>query len=398
MIQFAKRCSIVIGCFTLVAFNCDLVDAQSGERPLRLLQSAADIASLPASKANPAQVRVGFAPAQSNTSSGYQGSFSQQPNSDDVYPYPASSNPAGGVGSQSAYALSQGSGGGQLTNQVSLGSGTSTGNLNGFSNAGSSNRNSSNVDPRLVANSRAPVEQQRASTLSPAAQARINQAAVDRLRAQQTANSSSAASANRPPADRTASQANLYGQSESNTAFRQSAVSSGSANRNTASARVAQGSQGYCCQPGFTPVSAGFQGAAFQAPAINPNVGAGLGLGIPPNLQNQAGFNQQQCCQPQAGLGATGFQGFQGNGLQQGFQGAGFQGGQFGGGLGVPQFGAQGARWWTPFVRGTGVYTPLLDLTPNNNAGTYLGQGIIGQPTAYVHGQLLRNLLRYLAP
>jgi len=27
-----------------------------------------------------------------------------------------------------------------------------------------------------------------------------------------------------------------------------------------------------------------------------------------------------------------------------------------------------------------------------------LGQGLIGQPTAYVDGQPLRNLLRYVAP
>ena len=402
MIQFVDRRSILLGCFALIFFSCEFVVAQNGsqERPQRLLQSAADIAALPVSKAS-SGVRVGFAPAQSSTNSGYQGSFSQQQANPDVYPYPAASRPSGGVGSQVGFASSQGANAGRLTNQVSLGSGTSTGNLsngfsngsstsaavNGFSNTGSSTRAATNNDPsRFASNSRAPVEQQRSSTLNPVAQARINQAAVDRLRAQQTAsNSSSAASASRPPADRTASQANLFGQSGSQTTsgFRQSTIPSGggSATRNTATtARCAQACT--CCPQGFTPVSAGFQGAAFQAPSINPSVGAGLGLGVPAGA---GGFNQQQCCQPQAGLAANGL------------QGAGFQQGRLGAGVGVPQFGAQGARWWTPFVRGTGVYTPLLDLTPNN-AGTYLGQGIIGQPTAYVNGQVLRNLLRYLSP
>ena len=402
MIQFVNRCSISFGCFALIFLSSEFVIAQTGssDRPERLLQSAADIAALPKSRTS-SEVRAGFAPAQSSTSSGYQGSLSQQQTTPGVYPYPASSTPSGGVGSQSAFALSQGTSGSRLTNQVSLGSGTSTGNLNnGLFNTGSSTRTAaSNLPAGFASNSRAPVEQQRNSTLSPVAQARINQAAVDRLGWQRTAsNLNSEASVSRPPADRTASQANLFGQSgsqsQSTSGFRQSTIpSGGSASTNTAPVvRCAQACN--CCPQGFTPVSAGFQGAAFQAPAINPNVGAGLGLGIPAGV---GGFNHQQCCQPQAGFGATGFQqGFQGAGLQQGFQGLGLQQGFQG--AGIPQFGAQGARWWTPFVRGTGAYTPLLDLTPNNNAGTYLGQGIIGQPTAYVNGQLLRNLVRYLAP
>ena len=65
-------------------------------------------------------------------------------------------------------------------------------------------------------------------------------------------------------------------------------------------------------------------------------------------------------------------------------------------GLGVPQFGSN-QNVLTPFFRGSGVYTPLLPLFPMQ-PGTYLGQGIIGQPTAYVDGQPLRNLLRYVSP
>ncbi|MEL7499466.1 MAG: hypothetical protein AAFN77_17815 [Planctomycetota bacterium] len=69
---------------------------------------------------------------------------------------------------------------------------------------------------------------------------------------------------------------------------------------------------------------------------------------------------------------------------------------QFQPGLGVPQFGTRG-NVLTPFVTGSGVYTPLLPLV-SQRPGTYMGQGIIGQPTAYVDGQPLRNLLRYISP
>ena len=77
MVQFLTRCLIAVGCFTLMLFIGEPVKAQSQERPKRLIQTAADIAALPASQASPG-VRDGFAPAQSTTSSGYQGSFSQQ--------------------------------------------------------------------------------------------------------------------------------------------------------------------------------------------------------------------------------------------------------------------------------------------------------------------------------
>ena len=54
-------------------------------------------------------------------------------------------------------------------------------------------------------------------------------------------------------------------------------------------------------------------------------------------------------------------------------------------------------NWWNPIASGTGAYQPILRLQ-NMPPGTYLGQGIIGQPTAYVDGQPLRNLLRYISP
>lgn len=66
-------------------------------------------------------------------------------------------------------------------------------------------------------------------------------------------------------------------------------------------------------------------------------------------------------------------------------------------GIGVPQFNQTGGNWWSPFISGSGYYTPLLNFR-NMPQGTYLGQGIIGQPTAYVDGQPFRNLLRYVSP
>ena len=69
---------------------------------------------------------------------------------------------------------------------------------------------------------------------------------------------------------------------------------------------------------------------------------------------------------------------------------------QFQAGLGVPQFQSTGNFGSGNWFSGTGAYTPLLPLV--NAQGARLGQGIIGQPTAYMDGQPLRNLLRYLSP
>lgn len=64
--------------------------------------------------------------------------------------------------------------------------------------------------------------------------------------------------------------------------------------------------------------------------------------------------------------------------------------------IGVPQFN-NANRAWTPFSLGTGAYQPLVRLI-NMQPGAFLGQGVIGQPTAYVDGQPIRNLFRYLLP
>ena len=64
--------------------------------------------------------------------------------------------------------------------------------------------------------------------------------------------------------------------------------------------------------------------------------------------------------------------------------------------IGVPQFNNSN-RTWTPFASGASAYQPLVRLV-NMQPGTFLGQGVIGQPTAYVDGQPIRNLFRYLLP
>ncbi len=61
-----------------------------------------------------------------------------------------------------------------------------------------------------------------------------------------------------------------------------------------------------------------------------------------------------------------------------------------------PGFG-QPNRFLNPFVTGSGAYQPIIRIA-NVPPGTYLGQGIIGQPVAYVDGQPVRNLLRYVFP
>ena len=66
--------------------------------------------------------------------------------------------------------------------------------------------------------------------------------------------------------------------------------------------------------------------------------------------------------------------------------------------LGIPQFNSSTRPgWWSPFITGSGSYPSLFKLQ-NLPPGTYLGQGIIGQPTAYVDGQPVRNLFRYIFP
>lgn len=168
------------------------------------------------------------------------------------------------------------------------------------------------------------------------------------------------------------------------------------ANREATANRGADNSKYDYPDPGEAQQTTAFRQAANQAPQLNfPQVNRLAqcncnGVPVPPqqlqfpqqNFGNFGGFQQQTfqqpSFQPQQGFG-FGF----GNGLQTG--------------IGVPQFNQTGGNWWTPFITGSGYYTPLLNFR-NMPPGTYLGQGLIGQPTAYVDGQPVRNLLRYISP
>ena len=63
----------------------------------------------------------------------------------------------------------------------------------------------------------------------------------------------------------------------------------------------------------------------------------------------------------------------------------------------APTIGSVPGGFPNPVGTRPNAYQPLLRLQ-NMPPGVYLGQGIIGQPTAYVDGQPLRNLLRYISP
>ncbi len=124
-----------------------------------------------------------------------------------------------------------------------------------------------------------------------------------------------------------------------------------------------------CCQPAVAAQAFRPQ-AANQIPSLNPSAPTGGSYGF--LGQNGAGYQAQ---------------------AQSGYQ--------FQPGLGVPQFASTGSfgngGWFSNLVRGTGAYRPLIPLEPlYPNARP--GRGIIGQPTAYVDGQPIRNLLRYLMP
>ena len=135
-----------------------------------------------------------------------------------------------------------------------------------------------------------------------------------------------------------------------------------------------------CCVPQNCCVAAPAQLPVTPAPVFRPqavpqaaNQVPTLAPGVPGGFLGQTGANFQ--VQPQGGF-------------------------QFQPGLGVPQFnstGATGGRsWFSNVLTGTGAYTPLLPIA--SAQGARLGQGIIGQPTAYINGQPVRNLLRYIFP
>ena len=143
--------------------------------------------------------------------------------------------------------------------------------------------------------------------------------------------------------------------------------------------------QNNCCQP-----------VACCAPAIQ----SGLGLRPAPNLAAQ-NFNVVRNPNPLPQIGGTqaGFGGGAGFGgvqptLSQAPQ-VGLQNGV--GNFGAGQFNAGSGSLFGNSGRTGSVYQPLFPLL-RMPQGSYLGQGVIGQPEAYVNNQPLRNFFRYLLP
>lgn len=58
---------------------------------------------------------------------------------------------------------------------------------------------------------------------------------------------------------------------------------------------------------------------------------------------------------------------------------------------------ASSPQWTQPLTTGEPMPQPMVRFQ-NMPPGSYMGQGIVGQPKAYVDGQPMRNLLRYLSP
>ncbi len=131
-----------------------------------------------------------------------------------------------------------------------------------------------------------------------------------------------------------------------------------------------------------------------------PVAASGLALTPPPNygLQNNPGFaqNNTQFFAPAAQTPVLSqppqnpsFQ-FQPGAVQT--QPGAFNGQQFG------QVGGPFGVGRSPWLSGSpGAYQPLFRLF-NVPQGTFLGQGVLGQPEAYVNGQPVINFFRYILP
>ena len=129
------------------------------------------------------------------------------------------------------------------------------------------------------------------------------------------------------------------------------------------------------CQPNFNPAAVASRTTAGYQTAQNSSIGSGLDI---PTLDIRVPGQQDVNPFPATGQAVS-----QSN-YQYPLPTA-------------PQNSAQSGSWWTPFVTGSGTY-PAVIRRQNMPVGSYLGQGLIGQPTAYVDGQPVRNLLRYITP
>ena len=153
---------------------------------------------------------------------------------------------------------------------------------------------------------------------------------------------------------------------------------------------------------------AGYQG--YQPSAIAANSVPALNTNVPRVAQNCCAPTQNCCCacQPQTQPQAGAYQPFPVSAqANTGFQAPQAQGYQFQPNIGVPQLGGNtgggigsGLCSWLKGGNGSASSNSLPSLLAFRNMppSAYLGQGLIGQPTAYVDGQPFRNLFRYISP
>ncbi len=146
------------------------------------------------------------------------------------------------------------------------------------------------------------------------------------------------------------------------------------ANNNCNCAPVPVNGLGLTAVPTFNSVP---RGAVVPTAGFQANRGL-VGQGVQPILSQPPQLQIQVPGQPQVAVPQYG--GVQYGGVQNG----------------VPPFGTPYTR--SPWVTGSpGAYQPLVRVF-NMPQGSFLGQGIVGQPEAYVNGQPIANFFRYLLP
>ena len=157
---------------------------------------------------------------------------------------------------------------------------------------------------------------------------------------------------------------------------------------------------------------AGYQG--YQAGAVAANSVPALNTNVARVARNCCAPQQNCCCscQPQTQPQVQPFQPFPVSAQATSVRNTGFQvpqaqGYQFQPNIGVPQLGGNSSggigsgfcSWLKGSTSGLSSNS-LTSMLPFRNLppSAYLGQGLIGQPTAHVDGQPLRNLFRYISP
>lgn len=342
--NYLLKCTfIAIGFCTIVSMVSSAAIAQNDSQPFTgngqrsVNQTRDEIAALPAS---PDVAPQRSANSASGASSQPYSTFYRQASAQaDVYNYPATGPPRVASGLNSNFSLFRKNAIARPTNQMSVGSNTSTGNLGpriqNYSQTPIYNMNPYAGQVSLSTRntgSRSPVEQQRSSTMS---QAQSFSAQTTQFTTAQQA------------------------QAQAIQLARLAQIQQAQVQQTLAQAQQAQARASQIAQ--LSPPATAYRQAVYQQPTL------GLGgpqartaqnqvPGQPVFIQPTVPQGSQACCRPNYQLHP-----------------------------GLATFNSPSA------------YAPTLKLQ-NMPIGTYYGQGIIGQPTAYVDGQPVRNLLRYISP